>query len=119
MTGWFSDEVEIRAELDKTRADIDRTRADIERTRADLAETSRAVSHEMQAARDRVRETGQARGMAHSTTGSPSGQRPVTKIAQVAKPLVARAAGDVKRAALVAASLLGVLIVLRRTRHLR
>ncbi|MEP7019206.1 MAG: hypothetical protein ABI808_01040 [Pseudonocardiales bacterium] len=116
MTGSFSDEEEIRAELDQTRADIDRTRLDIERTRTDLAKTIRAVSHEMQAARDRGRDSGQAREMAPSISGSWGGQRPVTKIA---KRLGARPAGDTKRAVLMAASLLWVLIVLRRKRHRR
>jgi hypothetical protein len=120
MTGSFRGDDEIRAELDRTRADIEQTRADIQHTRAELAQTVAALSLEMRETRRWVRDAGESHVDSVQWLKDPtSGTRPIAKIAQGAKPAAVRAAGDMKRAALSAASLLWLLVVLRRRRHRR
>jgi hypothetical protein len=116
MSGSFGSDDEIRAELDRTRADIEQTRADIEHTRAELAETVQALSAEISESRHSASDGGySSRGAAELTVQGP---RAIAKIAQAARPVVVRAAGDTRRDALFAASALWLLAVLRR-RHRR
>jgi hypothetical protein len=103
--------------------DIEKVRSEIELTRAELARTVDALHARLDVkaiAKERADEVGTraAEAYQHAKSAAPEPvQQVVERVEHAAAPLVAKAAQDKKRAAMIAGGTLLALLVLRRIRR--
>ncbi|HEU5007101.1 MAG TPA: DUF3618 domain-containing protein [Jatrophihabitantaceae bacterium] len=103
--------------------DIEKVRSEIELTRAELARTVDALQAKLDVkaiAKERVDEVGSraAEAYQHAKAAAPEPvQQAIGRVEHAAAPLVAKAAEDKKRAAMIAAGSLVALLMVRRLRR--